>query len=595
MGRIRVFRAAAHSLLAASIAIIISGCGDDPVKPDGAGEPPVAGISLDAASDDLVDVWIGAAGDGIAVASNGQFLRFDGERWSTWRYDRGLSANAVWGSGPDDIFVVGGSAAIVQWNGSYWASSPPAPAGIYSDLEDIHGIGPGNIVAVGREGTVIRWDGASWSEEESGVVTNLYAVWGCAPDTCFAAGEGGEIIRWDGEKWSSMPGGGFRTITALWGRSGSDVWAVGPSLSSPLHWDGDSWKAATGIDGAGLRAVGGGPGALWAAGDDGRIVRHDGTSWEEIGAGLASGTRLTAIAGRPGGGAIVVGYGGALLDASGSAAALCLPRPPDDLFCVFGCSPRFIVAGGLRSHVLFRWNGMRWQTIETTGDNGFLRIWGARPDDLFAVGVDRRLYRGDGARWRLEPAGLDPAPVVHDVWGASADDVRAVGDGGLIVRWDGDSWTREESGTTESLRSIHGSGDCIYACGPNALLARRRGTWERISCAGAGGGSALRCLSPDEFLLVVGDEIRLYENGDCSGSFVCVGCEPAILFEDGDRRMWTAGTNGLLSRRDARGAWWTQPTGTGKALTGVWTAPGEGAWIVGRDRDGSSVVLRYRD
>ena len=59
--------------------------------------------------------------------------------------------------------------------------------------------------------------------------------------------------------------------------------------------------------------------------------------------------------------------------------------------------------------------------------------------------------------------------------------------------------------------------------------------------------------------------------------------------------MWTAGTNGLLERRDAAGWWWASYTGTDKNLTAVWTAPGADTWIVGQGLDGSSIVMRYRD
>ena len=108
--------------------------------------------------------------------------------------------NAVWGSGPDDVFAVGVGGTIQHSNdnGAAWDSlqSPSNPT-TTATLNAVWGSGS-DVFAVGTDGTIQHSsnDGASWQTQTSGVanITNFNAVWGSGPDDVFAVGNQAVII-----------------------------------------------------------------------------------------------------------------------------------------------------------------------------------------------------------------------------------------------------------------------------------------------------------------------------------------------------------------------------------------------------------------
>lgn len=71
--------------------------------------------------------------------------------------------------------------------------------------------------------------------------------------------------------------------------------------------------------------------------------------------------------------------------------------------------------------------------------NDLYALWGAAPDDVFAVGDTGTIQHFDGEKWAL----MD-CPVVadlRDVWGTSGTDVYAVGWESTILHYDGEKWS----------------------------------------------------------------------------------------------------------------------------------------------------------
>jgi len=204
-------------------------------------------------------------------------------------------AMAVWGSTPNNLFVVGKQSnnsyqAIVRWNGTSWTQVAPQAAGLdIGTLYDIAG-GPGLIAAAGTAGRVLtsstgnagswtvaqmvttgekfnavwvdstgtnayavgdgnfsqgrhslvaHFNGGSWTSEDSNITDNLNAVWGSGTSV-FAVGEKGQILRKVGNgAWTAMTSGTTGGLSGIWGRSETDVFVVG---SVALHYDGVSWS-----------------------------------------------------------------------------------------------------------------------------------------------------------------------------------------------------------------------------------------------------------------------------------------------------------------------------------------------------------------
>lgn len=141
-----------------------------------------------------------------------------------------------------------------------------------------------------------------------------------------------------------------------------------------------------------------------------------------------------------------------------------------------------------------KWNGEKWSTVtnEPLAVNG---IFGFSENDIWLVGyglfqngaaihyngIDLTWYRFDN------PTPEDTIYYLQGVWGASPDDVWAVGPQGTIIHWDGNSWTKVKSESKAFLRDIWGSSaNNIYASGLQSsgvyeLLKYDGVEWKRIT------------------------------------------------------------------------------------------------------------------
>lgn len=147
--------------------------------------------------------------------------------------------SSVWGSSPDNIFVVGGTpekGEIYRYNGIEWAAMPTPPVGL---LIWVFGFAPDNVLAVGVGGAVLRFDGANWTQLDSGTGEDLWGVWGRRPDDVWIVGgtvgdDDGEaiILHFDGVSITRIPtppnDRGAAAIFKVWG-IGAKAFAVGES------------------------------------------------------------------------------------------------------------------------------------------------------------------------------------------------------------------------------------------------------------------------------------------------------------------------------------------------------------------------------
>ena len=85
------------------------------------------------------------------------------------------SLNAIWGSGPHDIYVVGDFGTILHYDGTEWT---PETSNSSEHLFGVWGSGASNVYAVGLHGTILHRDGSGWQAESSGTQEHLHSVWG---------------------------------------------------------------------------------------------------------------------------------------------------------------------------------------------------------------------------------------------------------------------------------------------------------------------------------------------------------------------------------------------------------------------------------
>jgi hypothetical protein len=275
------------------------------------------------------------------------------------------------GSGPNDVWVVGGSLAthasgLLHWNGTAWSATP---SGNTPGLSGVWVRGLDDAWAVGDKGTTLHWDGTSWSTVASGTSQSLADVWGSSSDDVWAVGHGGTILHWDGTSWSAVP-----SPTGLWllnasGSSSDDVWAVGLSDTSyegvVIHWDGTSWSAiSTGAPQPLLGVWDNGPGDVWAVGAE--ILHWDGSAWTDF----VNDTHqfIAGIWGSASDDVWAVGYAG----------------------------------------TIEHWDGTSWSTAASVTTQNLTRVWGSGAGDVWAAGAEGTIVHWNGISWSVVPAGAIP-------------------------------------------------------------------------------------------------------------------------------------------------------------------------------------------
>jgi hypothetical protein len=102
---------------------------------------------------------------------------------------------------------------------------------VHVRLRGIWGSGPDDLHVVGAEGTLLRWDGREWLVLPSPTRKELRAVWGRGPTEAYAIGEDGVLLRWNGARWSALAS---PTDALLIGLYGTQAEAVGVGLRKTI-------------------------------------------------------------------------------------------------------------------------------------------------------------------------------------------------------------------------------------------------------------------------------------------------------------------------------------------------------------------------
>ena len=227
----------------------------------------------------------------------------------TWTLDHAAHDGAllaVWGSGPDDIWAVGGQAdraLVMHGDGTRWT---PVDVDAPSLLWSVYGLSATDVYAVGEGGLILHYDGTRWRRIESGTDLLLYGIWasssddvwivggdrfgpagsaimlrgardtfrvvddlppalapsvlykvhGFAPDDVLALGSEG-MLRWNGVAWQRDALPTSEPLFALWGHDANAVYAVGGSaMGEVVHFDGTRWTEVAALPiGLGLSGV----------------------------------------------------------------------------------------------------------------------------------------------------------------------------------------------------------------------------------------------------------------------------------------------------------------------------------------------------
>ncbi|MBX3212221.1 MAG: hypothetical protein KF850_09325 [Labilithrix sp.] len=306
----------------------------------------------------------------------------------------GLGLASIWGSGPNDVWMVGAKGSVIHWDGATWTSTPIATN--YS-LQSVHGSGPNDVWVVSTASLIYRSTGFSSgtatfvpqtplfeSAQFPNTVGALLAVWAPGAGDAWIGGRhrlsrGGQIEN----SWRTSPGdggvawapvgafGGTHVINGIWGTGPNDAWMVGAKGTTLL-----SFASHT----SGVSATDGGM-----------------PTWTEV--DTASFAVLHAIHG------------------TGSK----------DVWAVGN-------AGTIRHFA----GGATWDIVGSPTSQNLRGVWAAGSDDVWAVGENGTILHYDGTAWTPSTAAMPVADQrdLYAVWGSGPADVWAVGDG-IVLHYSG--------------------------------------------------------------------------------------------------------------------------------------------------------------
>lgn len=184
----------------------------------------------------------------------------------------------LWGMGAKERWAVGNAGLVLRWNGTDWRKvSVPTT----NDLIAVWGSGPDSVWIAGQ-GLVLHWDGLAWTTHPHG--RSVRALWGSGANEVWAFADDA-FLHWDGATWSSTPSplvrpsGVSPSVLAAWGSADNDIWAVGTE-GAMVHWNGTNWaEVAQSLTPSNLIAISGtGPSNIEAISSQ-QVLHFNGTSW----------------------------------------------------------------------------------------------------------------------------------------------------------------------------------------------------------------------------------------------------------------------------------------------------------------------------
>lgn len=421
----------------------------------------------------------------------------------------------VSGTAPDNVFAVGGSGAIVHYDGKSWT-----PMGVWG-LAALYGLcsdPESGLWAVGNGGTVIRMVDGVFVQVPSGTDANLLA---CEPGM-LAVGTGGAALKGDATGVQSLGQVAFQDLEGLTSLPDGHQYAVGADGTVVEFFEGKTTTLIVG-DGVDLHAVyAAAPKAIWAVGEAGTVVRYNGVVWVSEntlaaqpllgvhgapsgkimavgGAGVAvtridgewivkdtgAGVDLYAVHYLSEDEAWLVGADGAIVHVEGDTFTPLEESPTNRHLYALALGPDGrLYASGLG--VILALEGDEWRNVFASSDVDMRAVFALDEQNVFAVGKSGTILRYDGKNWAREP--IDEIPTgegdsvpftsgIFGVWASALDDLWAVSEAGTWLHSDGGSWTAYQSGEEVTLRSVHGlSEKDVWMVGGNGTVIHWDGT-----------------------------------------------------------------------------------------------------------------------
>jgi hypothetical protein len=374
-----------------------------------------------------------AYGDSLGI--NRVYYRFNGTSWTTISRSRfsSTSSRPVMVNGSAYVVGIGGRLERVNASGMNVLSYQPSWRGVAVNSAT-------SAFAVGFPSVLVRWNGSQWiADAPPANLPNtrmLQGVWSDGPGNAWAVGEKSTVLRFTGASWVAMsdsllPAGVRDQYNGVWG-SGTTTWTVGDA--SILRCTATACANEAAPAGGALHGIwGASPTAIFAVGENGRILRSNGSAW----------TVMTSPTTRT------------LARVSGSSAT--------DVWA-------------LGDSVLLRFDGTQWTNVPMTGELDRLRS----PATTVAMRANFAVF---------------PGAVGPGLWVRGPREVYISGQYGDIARFDGFGWAQISSGSPRhfvtALHGTSGNGGCALAVTESNFSVPAPTFWRGVGPTGCFAGSMI--------------------------------------------------------------------------------------------------------
>jgi hypothetical protein len=428
---------------------------------------------------------------GCVDASTGFLARFDGTDWRTIDVPALGCAQGVGRLADGTLLVLAGNQLFRQRAG-VWTSEIVPGSTFFSELETT-----GNTIYVaGGNGTVVQWNG-TWTATSLGTTLSVSQLSASSDGTVYAAtsdSRTGQVYRLANGSWSVVNTGvSWTFIDGLQVFSATEVFVGGSSLAGFTHavLNGSTWVSGTlsTLVPSYFRSFAASGSARYGITAVGDVFRWTGSSWQFD---VTTGMQLAEVVGA-GSGLIAAGWHGSSWQQTGGRWRRLTHVP--SLTALWAASPTFMIAGGNEGSIE-QFDGRAWRSVMPPGFRYIRAIFGADSSDVW-VSATRMFYRYRQGVWDSIPHTFGE---VNAFWGDRRDRIYAVSTNGGVLRFDGTQW-QSVTQLPVGLLSLTGvtlpNGSIVMYAGGFGQFFRSAGGSAWTSEPVAGGAAVTSVYAPD--------------------------------------------------------------------------------------------------
>jgi len=293
-------------------------------------------------------------------------------------------------------------------------------------------------------------DGLCW-EAPLPFGMNLRDVSAVAANDVWAVGAMGTILHYDGTRWSITPSGTLEDLQGISASPGNNAWIAGGNNGLVLRWNGTSWGPVT--TGSNVFTTG-----VYSDGPASVIVTElsafalhyaaAGAWTRRQAASRTTAAFLRGISGTSGSNVWVYGDDFSVSSWNGSGwTFLARSYTPQGIYT---SGPGVAYMQHLTSQ-MYRINGTTYQmpptapTADISGASGIIGLWGINANNIFTAGPGGVLYRFDGTNWSTIQTPAKEVGIFAKGSGTAANSMWLVGPRGTVAYWDGTKVTSDRA------------------------------------------------------------------------------------------------------------------------------------------------------